>query len=627
MSPVTLGTISPSPGTFAFGAYVGSQKYTISNIELILLSNADNYFGPPDNMGANIEVRSGSGSDYFQIAGNYTIDSGAGNDTFFISPVIGQVTSGIIDGGAGTDLLKTNIGFNVNLATGIATSFTSTYVISGIEDVTVSIYAYAPPSVTGDASANVLSVNTYGDDGSGGVTFFGGGGNDTLNGSAGADILDGGTDADIMAGGKGDDGYVVDDVGDTVTELAGEGIDTVRSSISYSLPANVENLFLTGTADLVGSGNALNNTLTGNSGHDALSGGDGDDAFVMSAYLDASDRIDGGAGNDQVGIQGDYTGANRLVLGATTLTNVEVLAALPGYGYDITTHDATVAAGQVFTMFGGNLGAGQNLTFDGSAETDGAFRVYGGLGTERVTTGAGEDGIYFGPGKYDPASDFVDGGAGGNDQLALDGSYPATLSGNTIKNIEVIALLPGPSGDQNRFMISTDDSLVGAGTGMTIYGAQLSTSLAFDGSFETDGRFTVFGGRGDDTIRGGAGDDMIFGGLGADTLTGGGGRNSYRYEAAAESTATSQDKITDFRTGDVLDLSRMDANIGTQDRDTFRVIGFDAFHQQAGELRFQQVDASTVFVQGDVDGDGVADFSVSVHITGGHAISQADFVL
>src|SRR5439155_8014079 len=97
---------------------------------------------------------------------------------------------------------------------------------------------------------------------------------------------DGGMGADVMAGGAGNDTYIVDDSGDSVIENAYEGNDTVVSSVSYTLGANLENLTLAGSADLSGAGNALNNVLLGNAGGNTLSGGAGDD------YLD------GGAGND-----------------------------------------------------------------------------------------------------------------------------------------------------------------------------------------------------------------------------------------------------------------------------------------------------------------------------------------
>ena len=400
---------------------------------------------------------------------------------------------------------------------------------------------------------------------------------------------------------------------------------------------DIDTVAITLVPDNAITGSAGNDTLTGTpqpdyfnfsqGGDDTATGLEGDDAFFFGATLTAADRIDGGAGMDQVGISGDYTGATALTLGATTLTNVELLAALPGYDYEIITDDATVGTGQVFTLFAGNLAAEDNLIFNGAAETDGSFRVYGGLGRDLLTGGAGSDGFYFGPGKFDAASDTVNGGSGTNDQLALDGDYAITFSGDRVSNIEVIALLDGRLGIRNSYTISTDDSLLTGGATMTIFGAQLFNGFTFNGAAETDGRFVVFGGMGGDTIVGGAGDDLIYGGLGADTLTGGGGRNTFRYDAAGETSAAGRDSIVDFKAGDLLDLSRMDANEGTPSDDPFRFIGSDAFHRVAGELRFQQLDATTVFVEGDLDGDGVGDFGVTVHIVDSHVITQADFIL
>ena len=123
-------------------------------------------------------------------------------------------------------------------------------------------------------------------------TLNGGALADVLSGLGGNDMLDGRVGADTMIGGLGDDGYVVDNAGDLVVELAGQGIDTVRSSIDYILADNVEILVLTGSANLNATGNELDNTLVGNGGSnildgglgsDSLSGGGGGDIFRFSA--------------------------------------------------------------------------------------------------------------------------------------------------------------------------------------------------------------------------------------------------------------------------------------------------------------------------------------------------------
>jgi serralysin len=118
--------------------------------------------------------------------------------------------------------------------------------------------------------------------------------NNRLAGNAGNNLLDGGLGTDTMEGGAGDDIYIVDNAGDRVVEAANGGNDTVRALVSYTLPDHVENLLLTGSANLNGTGNALNNRLTGNPGNNRLDGGTGNDV------------LDGGAGNDSLlGGEGD----------------------------------------------------------------------------------------------------------------------------------------------------------------------------------------------------------------------------------------------------------------------------------------------------------------------------------
>jgi Ca2+-binding RTX toxin-like protein len=141
---------------------------------------------------------------------------------------------------------------------------------------------------TGNELNNVVTGNELNN------VLLGGAGDDTLNGMAGNDTLNGGLGADSMVGGTGNDLYLVDNVGDSVVELAGEGTDTVSSSISYTLGSNVENLILTGSASN-GTGNGLDNTLTGNALSNRLDGGAGNDRLIGG---DGTDFLTGGAGND-----------------------------------------------------------------------------------------------------------------------------------------------------------------------------------------------------------------------------------------------------------------------------------------------------------------------------------------
>ncbi|MBR0793517.1 hypothetical protein JQ631_30940, partial [Bradyrhizobium manausense] len=143
---------------------------------------------------------------------------------------------------------------------------------------------------TGTAAGNTLAGGA-GDD-----VLLGLGGNDLLTGGAGNDRLDGGTGADSMTGGTGNDIFIVDNIGDAVVELAGQGNDTVQTSLtSYTLGNNVENLIFTGTAAFTGNGNELDNVIAGGAGNDNLNGNAGDDTLIGNA---GNDTLNGGDGND-----------------------------------------------------------------------------------------------------------------------------------------------------------------------------------------------------------------------------------------------------------------------------------------------------------------------------------------
>jgi Ca2+-binding RTX toxin-like protein len=131
-------------------------------------------------------------------------------------------------------------------------------------------------------------------------------GNDTLLGLDGNDTLDGGRGCDLMKGGNGDDTYLVDNSGDLVVGTETGGIDTVKSSIGYTLPRNVENLILMGSKAINGTGNVGNNVLTGNSANNRLSGGLG------------NDTLNGGLGND---ILTGGAGLNVFLFDAKLFTN------------------------------------------------------------------------------------------------------------------------------------------------------------------------------------------------------------------------------------------------------------------------------------------------------------------
>ncbi len=406
----------------------------------------------------------------------------------------------------------------------------------------------------------------------------GGAGGDTLTGTGSAQVYGGygndrlitGGTLNTLFGGLGNDTFVISHINNTVAENMNEGNDTVELAINianYTVPAWIENLVYTGPGNASLQGNFDNNTITAGGGddtfnlsqggNDTANGGAGNDAFFFGNALTAADTVNGGEGaNDQIGLQGNYTGANALTLGTNTISGIELIGLMAGAGnsYSITTVNANVAAGGVLTLFGTNLKAGNNFTFDGSAETDGQFRVYGGAGTDVVTGGGGNDGFWFGPGRFDPTVDRVNGGGGTNDQLALDGDYTITLNGTTVQGIETITLMAGPAGDRNDFDITVANSLIGAGQQLTIWAVPVVTAIRIDASAELDGSVRVFGGHAGDSIYGSAGDDRLFGGDGGDFLYGGAGNDTYVYDAVSQSTGINCDGIQ-LLAGDKIDFN------------------------------------------------------------------------
>jgi hypothetical protein len=400
-------------------------------------------------------------------------------------------------------------------------------------------------------------------------------------------------------------------------------------------------------------GNGVNNRLESGAGNDIVYlqdggddivvAGDGNDVLIFGAAMTGLDQADGGAGNDQIALQGNYT----LTLGAQVVS-FESLAILPGsdtrfgdpgtnfYDYDLTMVDANVAAGVTMVVDANRLRIGEDFTFNGSAETDGAFFIYGGGGTDTLTGGSRNDVFYFGEGGQFGASDHVDGGSGGIDQLGLRGNYTIVFGATQLIGIESIGMVSaqdtrfGALGSNYNYNLTMNNGNLAAGVRMTIDAAPLrpNETLVFNGGAEADGSFRVFGGQGDDVITGSQNGDILSGGLGADTLSGGGGNDVFLYRSVAESTSAGRDGIQDFNLGDILDLSRIDANTGAAGDQAFSWIGSDAFHNVAGELR-ATVSGTIWTVQGDVNGDGVADieFVVNVTDTAIHPLGSGDFFL
>ncbi|MCA3456646.1 MAG: hypothetical protein ING01_05285, partial [Rhodobacter sp.] len=358
--------------------------------------------------------------------------------------------------------------------------------------------------------------------GDGADSLLGGLGNDTLSGEAGNDTLDGGGGADALTGGAGDDTYVVDATGDVVTEALNEGTDTVQSSVTLTLGANLERLILTGTAAINGTGNAGANTLTGNAAANLLSGGDGNDTLSGGA---GNDTLDGGTGADALsGGAGDDT----YVVDATGDVVTEAL----NEGTD------TVQSSVTLTL-GANL---ENLTLTGTAAINGtgntgANTLTGNAGANLLSGGDGNDTLSGGAG-----NDTLDGGTGADALTggAGDDTYVVDATGDVVTE----ALNEGTD---------TVQSSVTLTLGANLENLTLTGTTAINGTGNTGantltgnaGANLLSGGDGNDTLSGGAGNDTLDGGTGADALSGGAGDDTYVVDATGDTITEAANEGTD----------------------------------------------------------------------------------
>ena len=178
-----------------------------------------------------------------------------------------------------------------------------------------------------------------------------------LEGLGGDDQLDGWVGADVMLGGPGNDSYFVDDRGDQVIELAGEGIDTVESSIDFTLPEHVENLVLLLGAT-TGTGNDQANRITGNDGNNRLAGGAGDDVLIG---LGGRDSLEGGPGADRFVWRDATDGADRILdFSRAERDSLDFRGILAGY------EPGTSLVGDFVRLTGGKKGAVVAVDIDGS---------------------------------------------------------------------------------------------------------------------------------------------------------------------------------------------------------------------------------------------------------------------
>lgn len=446
----------------------------------------------------------------------------------------------------------------------------------------------------------------------------GGGTSDTLAGTVGADTL---------AGGPFDNAYVVNHAGDVIVELAGGGSDSVFAQVDYTLPTQVEHLFLVGAArhgtgnglanSIVGtSGNDVldglggNDTLNGAAGHDSLSGGvgldsllggEGNDSLFGGDGMDTmvggpgNDQLDGGLGADSmVGGSGDdlyfVRDAGDVVVEGTGAGHDTVTTSLSTYRLGLNVEDvvvaATTTAGKAAvagtSIFGNAIG---NVISGG----DGGDTLYGAAGNDTLSGGGGSDRLLGGPGDdfyiVDSMADIV----GEADGYGADTVSVTAGTGYSLRaNIETL-------------MLQGSTLITGVGN-------------ALDN--------TIIGNAASNRLYGGDGDDLLIGGLGVDVLTGGLGKDAFHFDAPADG----RDIIVDFNPlDDLIEVSR--TGFGSR----FAIGALDPAQFIEGNVAVgsgaQFIYSSSGLLRFDADGSGDAAPIAIATLTGAPHITAADIVI
>ena len=560
-------------GTDTVESSTSASLSGIAHVENLTLSGSGNIDGSGNEL-ANVVTGNGGNNRLSGVAGADTLIGGLGNDVYVVDGL--DTIIEIADGG--TDTIEAELTYSL-----AALAYVENLTLTGTGDY----------SATGNEAANVLTGNS---------------GNNRLSGGAGHDTL---------IGGLGNDTYI-DPTGDTIVEQADEGVDTVETSVSFSLGgiANVENILITGDANVDATGNELANALTGNAGdnrlsggtgHDTLTGGLGNDTYididgdtivelagggtdtvesstsaslsgiahVENLTLSGSGNIDG-SGNELANVVTGNSGNNRLsgAAGADTLIgglgndvfavdSLDTIVETAGGGTD------TIEAEQNYSLAA--LAYVENLTFLGTGNFNAtgnaaANILTGNSGDNRLRGGAGNDTLIGGLGNdtyIDPTGDtIIEQANGGADtiessasfslsginhveNLTLTGTVSTNATGNNADNVLTgnsasnrlrggagLDTLIGGSGNDTYIDVEGDTIVELSGGGTDTVESSTSASLAGIAHVENmtltgSGNIDATGNDLANVITGNSGNNRLTGGAGADTLIGGAGNDTY----------------------------------------------------------------------------------------------------
>ena len=520
--------------------YVGSA----AAVQASLLSGvASDGFGGTDRL-VNIENLGGSsfadtltgsaganridgraGSDKIDGKGGVdTLDGGQGADKYLVGAASDHSAAEFVDSGD-DDGLFDSVWFT-------ASSASTLTLFAGDTGIEIAALANSVGQTTGTTALNIdasqvgNTLEILGNNGANqliGTAF-----DDSILGNGGNDRLDGRGGDDQMWGGTGNDTYLVDSDDDVVNEetTSIKEIDTVESSLDWTLGINLENLTLTGSDDLVGTGNALANTLKGNDGdnelkgevgNDNLSGGVGNDTLNGGV---GSDTMFGGAGDDTylVDSTGDRvyestTTSGKVDAGGTDTVNASVNVTLSNFVENLELADGA-----------GNLSGTGNALGNEITGNEGANVIDGKGGVDTLDGGEGSDVYLVASGAEHTAAEFDDAGSGVGDVDQV--RFTSTTSGSTLT-------LHAEDSGIERVVVG---NAAGATTGTTSLNVDAS---AVDNALEIVGNAganRLTGTENADTLLGNGGSDRLDGGEGVDAMTGGSGNDTYVVDDAADQT-------------------------------------------------------------------------------------------
>jgi len=478
---------------------IGFDAATVGAIEKVVLLDGAGVAnitgnGLNNNLSGNSATNSifgGTGNDTLDTGsgGNDTLNGGDNNDTYIV-----RTTTVTYADSSGIDLVKGTVDIDISVAGA-----------TNIENVTLTNAAL---TATGNSLNNVLTGNAQDN------TLMGGSGNDTLVGGDGINLLQ---------GGAGNDAYIIVNSTDTITgELAtvGETDNVQFGGVSgiFTMGANVENITLTGTADIGAIGNASNNTMTGNGGDNTLVGGLGVNTFR------------GGAGNDTYIIVNSTDTISGELATAGEIDTVEFggVSGILTIGLNVENITLTGNA---------NIGAIGNTSNNTMTGNSGNNTLNGGLGDDTMIGGMGDD-AYF----VDSVNDVVN-ETGGSGTDTVNSAVNFTLS-------------------------SVLENLTLTGTGVINGVGNNNANILIGNSANNN----LLGLSGNDNINAGNGNDSITGGVGKDTIITGTGNDTIFFAAGiADSAATASsiagvDLYSDlqlaFGLADTIGLTVVAENVG-----------------------------------------------------------------